>query len=143
MSDRLTGLLIALLAIWYGWTATGFEEGFGDPVGPSAFPELLAVPLGVFAVYLVLRPDRDPLWPEGPALTRQLVMLGVLLAYPAVLEPLGFPLSTALAIMVMAILLGAPRRYAVYSGVALAIGLFVTFDQILGLHLPMLPSALK
>ncbi|GHD53274.1 membrane protein [Thalassobaculum fulvum] len=140
MSDRLTGLLIAALAIWYGWTANNFEEGFGDPVGPSAFPKLLAVPMGLFALYLVIRPDADPDWPRGNPLIRQGVMLAALVVYPLILEPLGFPLATALAIFIMAVLLRGTRRAAGVAAVAISLGLFVTFDQILGLHLPMLPS---
>lgn len=141
MSDRLTGLLIAAIAIWYGWTATGFEEGFGDPVGPSAFPELLAVPMGVFALFLVVRPDTEPVWPHGRPLLRQLGMVAVLIAYPLLLEPLGFPLATALGAIVMSLLLGGPKRGSAISAVAIALGLFVTFDQLLGLHLPMLPGS--
>lgn len=140
MSDRLTGLLIAALAIWYGWTANTFEEGFGDPVGPSAFPKLLAVPMGLFALYLVVRPDPEPAWPRGGSLVRQGAMLAALVVYPLVLEPLGFPLATALALFVMSGLLRGPRNGAAISAVAISLGLFVTFDQILGLHLPMLPS---
>lgn len=140
MSDRLTGLLIAILAVWYGWMATGFEEGFGDPVGPSAFPKLLAIPMGVFALYLIARPDPEPHWPTGRPRQRQLLMIAALIGYPLVLELLGFPLATALGAFVMSLLLNGPRRAAAISAVAVSLGLFVTFDQILGLHLPMLPS---
>jgi len=140
VSDRLTGLLIAALALWYGWTATGFEEGFGDPVGPSAFPELVAVPMGVFALWLIVRPDPEPAWPHGRAMLRQLGMVVSLIAYPLVLELLGFPIATAIAAFAMSLLLNGPRRASAISAVAVAVGLFVTFDQILGLHLPMLPS---
>ena len=140
MSDRITGLLIAALAVWYGWTASGFEEGFGDPVGPSAFPEMLAVPMGVFALFLVVKPDPEPNWPHGRPLLRQLGMVATLIAYPLVLEPLGFPIATALGGIVMSLLLGGPRRGSAISAVAVALGLFVTFDTVLGLHLPLLPS---
>ena len=140
MSDRLTGLLIAALAVWYGWTATGFEEAFGDPVGPSAFPELLAVPMGLFALFLVVRPDPEPVWPHGAPLRRQIAMVAALLAYPFLLEPLGFPLATALGAAVMSLLLGGPRLGSAISAVAVAIGLFLAFDTVLGLHLPLLPS---
>ena len=140
MSDRLTGLLIAALAIWYGWTANNFEEGFGDPVGPSAFPKLLAVPMGLFALYLIVRPDPEPDWPARKPMFRQFGMLVALVVYPLVLEVLGFPLATALGLVVMAVLLGGPRTGSAISAVAISLGLFVLFDQVLGLHLPMLPS---
>jgi len=140
VSDRLTGLLIAALAVWYGWMADNFEEGFGDPVGPSAFPKLLAVPMGLFALYLIVRPDPEPRWPTGRPLLRQIGMMAALVGYPLILEPLGFPLATALGVIAMALLLGGPRQGAAISAVAFSLGLFVMFDQVLGLHLPMLPS---
>lgn len=141
MSDRITGLLIAALAIWYAWHANSFDQGFGDPVGPAAFPQLVAIPLGLFAFYLILRPDPDPHWPSGHPLLRQCGMLLVLLGYPLLLEPLGFPLSTALGIMIMAWLLGAGLRAGLVSAITISLGLFVIFDQLLGLHLPMLPES--
>lgn len=141
MSDRLTGVLFLALAVWYGITAGSFEQGFGDPVGPAAFPQLLSLPLGVFALYLVLRPDPAPDWPRAGTLVRQGVMLVVLLGYPLVLEPLGFPLATAIALMLMSMQLGARPVPAIAGGLGLAIGLFVMFDTLLGLHLPMLPEA--
>lgn len=142
MSDRVTGLLFLALAVWYGITAGSFEQGFGDPVGPAAFPQLLSVPLGVFALYLVLRPDPEPDWPGVGAGLRQALMLAVLIAYPLVLEPFGFPLATALALLLSSLLLGARVLPALVAGLALSIGLFLLFDQVLGLHLPMLPAAL-
>lgn len=141
MSDRITGVLFLALAVWYGITAGSFEQGFGDPVGPAAFPQLLSVPLGVFALYLVLRPDPEPDWPRAGALVRQAVMLVVLVGYPFLLEPLGFPLSTALALLLMSLQLGARPVPALVGAVGLAVGLFVLFDTLLGLHLPMLPEA--
>ena len=86
------------------------------------------------------RPDPEPRWPVGAARLRQLGMLATLVAYPLVLEVLGFPIATALGVVAMAVLLGGPRKAAAISAVAVSLGLFVMFDQILGLHLPMLPS---
>lgn len=140
MSDRVAGVLFLLLAVWYGTTAGSFEQGFGDPVGPAAFPQMLSVPMGVFALFLILRPDPGADWPGGLALVRQAAMLLVLVVYPLILEPAGFPVATALALFGASVLLGARAAQAAVAGVALAVGLFVLFDQLLGLHLPMLPK---
>lgn len=140
MSDRIAGALFLLLAIWYGTTAGSFEQGFGDPVGPAAFPQMLSVPMGIFALFLILRPDPAAGWPGGLALVRQVAMLAVLVVYPLILELAGFPLATALALFGSAMLLGARVPPAALASVGLAVGLFVLFDQLLGLHLPMLPK---
>ena len=136
MSDRLTGLVLLLLAVAYGVTASGYEAMIGDPLGPAVFPIVLAIPLGLFAVYLVLRPDREPAWPRGPALRKQVLALVAFVAYAYLLEPLGFVVSTFLAVVVLGCLLGARLPEAGAAGVGIAVVLFVLFDTLLGLPLP-------
>ena len=136
MSDRLTGLVLLLLAVAYGVTASGYEAMIGDPLGPAVFPIVLAIPLGLFAVYLVLRPDREPAWPRGPALRKQVLALVAFVAYAYLLEPLGFVVSTFLAVVVLGRLLGARLPEAGAAGVGIAVVLFVLFDTLLGLPLP-------
>ena len=136
MSDRLTGLVLLLLAVAYGVTASGYEAMIGDPLGPAVFPIVLAIPLGLFAVYLVLRPDREPAWPRGPALRKQVLAFVAFVAYVYLLEPLGFVVSTFLAVVVVGRLLGARLPEAGAAGVGIAVVLFVLFDTLLGLPLP-------
>ena len=136
MSDRLTGLVLLLLAVASGVTASGYEAMIGDPLGPAVFPIVLAIPLGLFAVYLVLRPDREPAWPRGPALRKQVLALVAFVAYVYLLEPLGFVVSTFLAVVVLGRLLGARLPEAGAAGVGIAVVLFVLFDTLLGLPLP-------
>ena len=140
LGDRIAGLLLLGLAVWYWWVAGGFQDSFGDPVGPAAFPQLVAIPMGLFAAFLVLRPDADPSWPRLPALGRQLLVLATLLAVPALIETLGFPLTAALGTAVMARILGAAWLAAVTTGLAVGFGLYVIFDPLLGLPLPFAPD---
>lgn len=143
MSDRITGAFFLALSIWYGIAAQGFEQGFGDPVGPSAFPTLLAFPMGGFALWLIVRPDPEPTWPRGAALARQLGMLVAIIAYPLLLLPLGFPLATALGLFATSMLLNARPVNALIAAVVLSVGLFLLFDRVLGLPLPMLPESMR
>lgn len=55
------------------------------------------------------------------------------------IEPLGFPAATFLAVMPMAMLFGARWLPAVITGLAMAVTLFILFDQIFGLPLPAGP----
>jgi putative tricarboxylic transport membrane protein len=136
VSDRLTGLLLLALAVAYGVTAGGYEAMIGDPLGPAVFPIVLAIPLGLFSLYLILRPDREPAWPRGPALLKQILALVAFVAYVYVLEPLGFIVSTFLAVVVLGWVLGARLHQAGAAGVGIALVLFVLFDTLLGLPLP-------
>ncbi|MDX6751366.1 tripartite tricarboxylate transporter TctB family protein [Geminicoccaceae bacterium 1502E] len=137
MSDRIAGLLLAAIALVYGIVAGGYEQGFGDPLGPAAFPRIVAVPLGLFALVLVVRPDAEPAWPRARVLLRQLNALLVLVLYALLLEDLGFPLATFLAVTLLARELGARWRASLLTGIGLGAGLWTLFDPLLGLPLPL------
>ena len=136
MSDRLTGLVLLALAVAYGVTAGGYQAMIGDPLGPAVFPTALAIALGLLSLYLIVRPDLEPAWPRGRALLKQVLTLVAFVAYAYLLEPLGFLVSTFLAVVVLGWLLGARLWQAGAAGVAIAIVLFVLFDTLLGLPLP-------
>lgn len=136
MSDRITGLLLAAFALWYGLTARQYTAGFSDPLGPSAFPQLVAVPLGVLALYLLIRPDGEPQWPQGVVLLRQCTALAGLVAYAMILRDLGFIPTTAVAVVLLARLLGASWSQSALAGVGLSVGLYAVFEYVLGLPLP-------
>lgn len=139
LGDRIAGAILLVLAIAYGLGASNFQVSFGDPVGPAAFPRLISVPMALFALALLIRPDPDPIW-KTAAGVRQILSVAVLFAYPFVIEPLGFPLSTAIGATLLARLLGAPWGPAAVLGLALGFGLFVVFDMLLGLPLPFEPD---
>lgn len=136
MSDRLTGLALLALAVIYGVTASGYEAMIGDPLGPAVFPLVLAIPLGVFSLYLLVRPDPEPAWARGRALLRQGLALVAFVAYAYLLEPLGFIVTTVLGVMALAWLLGARLWQGGAAGLAIALVLFVLFNNLLSLPLP-------
>ena len=136
MSDRLTGLVLLALAIAYGVTASGYQAMIGDPLGPAVFPLVIAIPLGLFSLYLIVRPDPGPDWTRGRPLLMQALSVITLLLYAYLLEPLGFIVSTFIAVVVLGWLLGAKLAQAGAAGVGIAVVLFVLFNNILGLPLP-------
>lgn len=140
MSDRIAGLLFLALSIWYGVTAGTYEASFGDPLGPAAFPVMLAIPAGLFSLYLILRPDPDPKWSVGGPLLRQVATLAVLVGYALLLEDLGYLAATFAGVVLMSRLLGAGWLKSAISGAAMSIGLYIVFDRLLGLPLPLLPE---
>lgn len=143
MSDRIAGLIFLALSIWYGWTAGNYEASFGDPLGPAVFPQILAIPAALLSLYLVLRPDPDPEWVLGRPALRQVATLLVLLGYAFLLEDLGFVLATALGATLLGRLLGAGWGRSAMSGVVMSVALFVIFDNLLGLPLPLYPGIMS
>jgi putative tricarboxylic transport membrane protein len=136
VSDRLAGLALLALAVAYGVTAGGYQAMIGDPLGPAVFPVALAIVLGLLSLYLIVRPDAEPDWPRGRALVKQVLTVAAFVAYAWLLEPLGFLVSSFLAVVVLGWLLGARLWQAAAAGAAIAVVLFVTFDTLLGLPLP-------
>lgn len=139
LGDRIAGGLLLALAIWYFVAAGGFAVAYGDPAGPVLFPRIVAVPLGLFSLFLILRPDPDVTWFRWPQVGRQLAGLAVMILYPLLLEPLGFPLATILATLALARILEGRWLQSVICGVVVGFGLYVLFDRGFGLPLPAGP----
>jgi putative tricarboxylic transport membrane protein len=138
VSDRIVGAVLFLLAIGYGVLALGYTSGFmTDPLGPSAFPKMLATLLAAASIYLIVRPDPGANWPRGLALLHQLFAVGILIAYAFVLEPIGFIPATFVVLTVLAVQLGTSYKPAAIMGAVASASLFVLFDRVLGLPLPM------
>ena len=138
--DRALGALVLAGSAWFWWAAGALDHGFGDPVGPTAFPRLVAVPTGLCALVILLRPDPDEAWWHGRQSLMQMGALVVLCLYPLAIEPLGFVVSTALGAAALALALGAGPGRAAVIGAFAGPGLFLVFDALLGLPLPLWPA---
>ena len=136
LSDRIAGTILLVVAVLYWWHAGSYAVSFGDPAGPSLFPRVVAVPFALLSLYLILRPDPDPVWFHWPQAARQGALLAVLLIYPLAIEPMGFPISTFLGTLLLSTILGATWLQAVLTGLCVGLGLFFLFDAFFGLPLP-------
>ena len=139
LSDRIAGTILLALAVWFWIHAGTYTVGFGDPAGPSLFPRAVAVPTALLAAVLIFRPDPNPEWLRWPHVLGQIATLVILVAYPMLIEEMGFPLSTALGAALLARILGGGWLQAVLSGLAIGFGLFFLFDWGFGLPLPTGP----
>ncbi|BBK38262.1 hypothetical protein STAQ_33400 [Allostella sp. ATCC 35155] len=136
MSDRIVGAGLILLAAWYGWAAGEYEAPFADPLGPAAFPQLLAPVVAGLGLWLVFRPDPEPDWTGGRVLVLQAVSVGLMLAYALLIVPAGYLLCTTILAAALAALLGARPLPAAASGAAVSVGTYVLFTWGLELSLP-------
>jgi len=139
-SDRIFGLVAALVALAYIVSATQIQTSFlADPVGPKIFPMGIGVIGAISAMFLVFRPDPEPQWPG----VRTFLALGfsvlVLVGYAYALKPLGFLLPTAVVAGILSYQISPRARFAAITGVSLAIGLFLIFRFALGLGLIAFP----
>ncbi len=135
-SDRLLGAVCLVLGVAFIWGATRIQTGFIiDPLGPQTFPIIIGVVLATGSLWLLFRPDPDPVW---PALAKAWEIAGaalVMIGYALTLEHLGFVVSTAIAGALLSWRLGSPPVGAIVAGVGISLGIYVIFHLVLGLSL--------
>lgn len=143
MSDRLTGLIVTLLAVAFFAAASQLEEPFfADPLGPKLFPMLISGVACLAGITMILKPDAEPNWPGLPTLLRLIIATSILFFYAFTLKPLGFLLPTAIAAAAISYQIKPQAAASVSTGIGLSIGLFVIFKFGLGLSLFALPRGL-
>lgn len=136
MIGRLTGAAIFIIAAFYSYAATGYEAGFGDPLGPKAFPLLLSIPTMVIGLSLVVWPGSMEPWGEPRRLLIQAAAVATLFGFVIFLEPIGYVPSTVAMISILAMLMQARPAYALLAGLISAPALWLLFDRFLDLPLP-------
>ncbi len=138
MSDRIFAVLWLAGCAAVGWMAWQIEAPISyEPIGPRAYPMLLAGTMAAASFWLLLKPDREPDWPVGPMRAKAAVLLVAFLAYALAFEWLGFPLSTTLATVAVGRLFGGGWIACVVSGAGLGGGLWFLFDKLLDVTLPL------
>ncbi|OLO08467.1 tricarboxylic transporter [Salinicola sp. MH3R3-1] len=138
-NDRVFGLVMLVIAVAYYYGATQFPVPFGgsEAVGPETFPKLLAVILAVCSLYMIVKPDADNPWPVATTFLELGIAVVVLIAYALLLEPLGFIISTMLAVGTLCWRMGARPKKAYLTGLISGAVVFVLFTYGLELPLPL------
>lgn len=137
-ADRALGLVFLALAAGAAWHAQSLHVPFAaDPVGPRAFPTVVAMVLGASGALILLAPQRvweraERRWP-GPFVV--LAMAG----YALSLTTLGFIPATALLAAAIALAFEARPLPALLTGAVTAVALWALLDRLLDLPLPAGP----
>lgn len=140
-ADRIIGVLLLLLAGAYYWATYDIAVGLAsDVLGPTFFPRLLAILLGVASAGLVVRTwwtKASDLPPAGDRPDRLIGALVLTVAYLLLLPQAGYLLLTPLYLAAFALLLGY-RALLPLVGTALGITvtLYVVFGRFLRVRLP-------
>lgn len=124
--------------------AGDFAFRVNDLPGPAFFPVVVGVALLAFSVaWLVLallgrlHPNEETeAPPDRSALVRSGLALLVVLASAFVLQPLGYPLTVAMAVTVLVVLARGRLRAAIPTGVGFAVLSFLLVTTALGVQLP-------
>ncbi len=136
-SDRILGGVALVAAVAMAWAAKDYAAPISyEPVGPRAFPLLLAALIGVCGLWLMAKPSPDT---DTLARNRLVPLLGCMAAivvYALLFQWLGFPVATALMAVPVGMAFGGNWRQSFGGGIALGIGLYFLFDKLLDIVLP-------
>jgi putative tricarboxylic transport membrane protein len=136
--DRLLGLALLAVAAGAVFQAWALEVPFAaDPVGPRAFPVVVAAVLAACAVLLLVTPG--PPWPRAERWLPGPIVVAVMAAYALLLVPLGFIPATVLLAAAIALAFGARPVQAALTGAVTAPALWLLLDGLLDLPLPRGP----
>jgi putative tricarboxylic transport membrane protein len=137
MSDRILGAVCVVVGAGMAWAARDYVAPISyEPVGPRAFPMLLAGLMAAGGAWLIVRPG-----PQGLGLSREhlrpigLAALAVLV-YAALFELLGFPLATMLMALPVGMAFGGSWKQSLVGGAGLGLALYLLFDKLLDVVLP-------
>jgi putative tricarboxylic transport membrane protein len=136
MSDRIFGGACIALSLLMMWATGLIQESFiQDPLGPKAFPLVIAGIMGLSGVVMLFKPDAEPHWPGMVKLAELAATVGVFVAYAEIMPRVGFVLSTAVATAFLIWRLGGTTRQALIGGVVTSIGIYAVFQHLLSLNL--------
>ena len=138
MSDRILGAVCVVASAGMAWAARDYAAAISyEPVGPRAFPLLLAGLMAIGGLWLVLRPTlRGAGVFSGVPLRATAVCAAAVLAYSLLFELLGFPLATALMALPVGLAFGGSWKQSLAGGAGLGLVLFFMFDKLLDVVLP-------
>lgn len=137
LTDRTTGVFLLLFAIWYGYRTTVFKVSFMvDPVGPRAFPLILAILMGVLSLYLMIKPDPSPEWPGSATWLRIGLITLTFIVYAYLMVPVGFVLATTFEVTALALIFRGPPLKSLTGAFLLSAALYGLFASLLDLSLP-------
>lgn len=151
---RLEALILLAFAGGYIWGGLSLPPHYsyqGVP-GPSVFPTLLGITMGLLAAWLLVFPEesspeessrvettltraalRERLW----ASWRFYLMWSLLISYAFLMPNVGFWLSSTLLLILFILLLGEKRWYvAIFVAVFFTTALYFLFVKVLQVSLP-------
>lgn len=137
MSDRILGAACVIVGAGMAWAARDYAAPISyEPVGPRAFPMLLAALLAAGGLWLVFKPGGDEPWLNKVPLGPLAFAVVAVFAYAFLFQWLGFTLATVAMAMPVGMAFGGSWMKSLAGGVGLGLLLFLGFDKLLDVVLP-------
>lgn len=138
MYDRFIGVICVVVGLVMAITAKDYQAAIAyEPIGPKAFPLILALMLILLGLSLAIKPTLHQVsFSVSQLKTTGLAMIGILL-FALLFQWLGFILSTWMMTILLARAFGGTWKNGTIYGLGLSLGLFVLFDRLLDVILPV------
>ncbi|MGM9427554.1 tripartite tricarboxylate transporter TctB family protein [Hydrogenophaga sp. MI9] len=142
MSDRALGAVCVVASAAMAWAAQDYAAAISyEPVGPRAFPLLLASGLALSGLWLVFKPSTGAEAYRGVPWKPTALCAAAVLGYALLFQWLGFVLATALMSVPVGMAFGGSWKQVLAGGAALGLVLYLMFDKLLDVILPAGPLA--
>jgi len=134
--DRIGAVMLLAFGGFWVWQASRFSARGADAgPGPGVLPTALGVGIMVLAAISFFRPEVERV--ALPQIGRIGVILGSLIGYALLLEPLGYLASTTLLLAFLFIAFAERRRlWQPLAAVAMSFGTYYIFRILLSVPLP-------
>ncbi|BCO29663.1 hypothetical protein MIZ03_4587 [Rhodoferax lithotrophicus] len=145
MGDRILGVICVLVAAAMAWAAYGYAAEISyEPVGPRAFPMLLACVLAVVGLALLFKRQGQAKASSTPVLVatspldwKAVGMCSVsVMVYGALFQTLGFWLATTVMAVPVGMAFGGTFKKTLVGGLVMGLGFYLMFDKLLDVVLP-------
>ena len=140
--DRIGAVAMFLFGVFWAWVGMRYPMVSRDG-GPGAgvLPTALGVIIAALALASFFRPDVDRI--ALPQIGRILVILGALIGYALLLDPLGYVIATALLLGVLLMAFAEKKHWwQPLAALAISFGTYAIFRLFLTVPLPPDPLEL-
>ena len=140
--DRIGALAMLVFGIAWVWIGSGYsmQSRDGGP-GAGVLPTALGMIIAGLALASLFRPEIDRI--RLPQIRRILIILGVLVGYAALLEPLGYVISTTLLLGALLMAFAERRQWwQPVMAVGVSFATYAIFRLLLTVPLPPDPLEL-
>jgi|GEM_PF-3617629 len=146
LCDKISAIALLLFCGWAWWMTKSLPSGIRDSLGVTFFPQLMIILVAGLSLGLLARSfigrdkmEKNP-FPSKGVLGRMALFLLLLIGYCMLYEPLGFILSSAVALPLGMLLLGERRLvHVVVVPWAVILVAYLGFTKLMKVFLPGLP----
>lgn len=136
-SDRILGAVCLLAALAMAWAASSYVALISyEPVGPRAFPLLLAALIALCGAWLLAKPSDHSAAVAKGRMGPLLLCMSAIVLYALLFQTLGFTVATTLLAVPVGVAFGGNWRQSLIGGIGMGIGMYFIFDKMLDVVLP-------